>query len=136
MPERSGPRTYQLRILVKKAVAVAIGKKGSFSFPAGEYIYTGSAKRNIQARIARHLSNQKKLRWHIDYLLAAPGVEIIGINLYEKPECAINQNTAGKIIVPRFGATDCRNGCGSHLKFIGAAHESSNAAAMPDWRNV
>ncbi len=116
--EGHGPRTYQLHILVKKALAIAIGKRGSFEFPAGEYIYTGSANRNIESRIARHLSMAKKLRWHIDYLLSAPEVEIIGVRMSAKAECAVNQQTPGETIVPRFGATDCRNGCGSHLKFI------------------
>ncbi len=50
----------------------------------------------------------------------------------EKPECAVNKKISGKIIVPRFGATDCRNGCGSHLKFISASPESLNAAKIPD----
>jgi Uri superfamily endonuclease len=121
MQKDSGPRTYQLHILVGKDVSVAIGKIGSFDFPAGEYIYTGSAKKNIESRIARHLSKAKTLRWHIDYLLSAPEVKTIGVTLSQEPECAVNRKTSGEIIAPRFGATDCRNGCRSHLKFLGAS---------------
>ncbi len=61
--------TYQLTIHLKNKVTLTIGKLGTFEFPAGHYIYTGSAKKNIEARINRHLSQQKSLKWHIDYLL-------------------------------------------------------------------
>jgi Uri superfamily endonuclease len=41
-------------------VVIGIGKLGPGEFPAGEYIYTGSGKRNIQAKVARHFSRAKK----------------------------------------------------------------------------
>jgi Uri superfamily endonuclease len=110
--------TYQLLILVPSTIKVTIGKLGSFAFPIGRYIYTGSAKNNPEARIARHLSNAKRLHWHIDYLLSAPGVEISETRRFEERECAINQRTPGRILIPGFGASDCRAGCGSHLKYL------------------
>jgi Uri superfamily endonuclease len=112
------PCTYQLFILVPRPVTVQIGKLGCFEFPAGGYVYTGSARRNFLARLQRHLSPVKKLHWHIDYLLAAPGVEITATSAFSEPECRINQKIAGEMIVPGFGASDCRAGCGSHLKKI------------------
>lgn len=133
MHTASGPTTYQLHILVTKRVVITVGKLGPCDFPAGEYIYTGTAKKTIESRIARHLRRLKTLRWHIDYLLAAPEVEIIGVARRLGPECTINQRTLGEIIVPRFGATDCRNGCGSHLKFIGATYDRFQPAA---WRSI
>ncbi len=110
-------KSYQLRIRVRKKVAVAIGRLGTFEFPAGEYVYTGSGKRNLQRRLSRHLARSKRLRWHIDYLLLDSEVRVTGYELFEDLECVVNQATAGEIIVRRFGATDCRNGCGSHLKY-------------------
>lgn len=110
--------TYQLLIEVACPVRANIGRLGSFDFPAGRYIYTGSAKRNFEARVARHLRKEKTLRWHIDYLLAAPGVRIVGVRRYIEDECAINQATPGKVLVDGFGASDCRAGCGSHLKYL------------------
>lgn len=83
-------------IEVTRPVRVTIGRFGSFRFVAGRYIYTGSARHNFAARVARHLRQEKTLRWHIDYLLAAPG----------------------NVPLPGFGASDCRAGCGSHLKLI------------------
>jgi len=97
-------------------VHVRIGSLGSFDFPAGLYIYTGSARRNFEARITRHLSTAKKMHWHIDYLLAAPGVKVREVRRFAEAECTINQSLDGDIPVIGFGASDCRAGCGSHLK--------------------
>ena len=109
-------RTYQLLIEVTKTVIVQVGRLGCFEFVAGNYIYTGSALRNFEARIQRHQSAVKKMHWHIDYLLAAPGVRVREVLRYTEAECGINQQVVGTILVPGFGATDCRTGCGSHLK--------------------
>jgi len=98
---------------------VSIGRLGEFDFPAGDYVYTGSARRNLEARVARHLRREKRLRWHIDYLLAAPGVTVSEVRRSDVAECALNQATVGRAPVPGFGASDCRQGCGSHLKFVG-----------------
>lgn len=114
------PTAYQLHIRLTQPLRLQIGRFGEFDFPAGDYVYTGSAKRNFEARIARHLRRDKALRWHIDYLLAAPGVEVAEVRRSVEPECALNQATAGEIPVPGFGASDCRRGCGSHLKYLGA----------------
>ncbi|MCK5092098.1 MAG: GIY-YIG nuclease family protein [Gammaproteobacteria bacterium] len=111
-------RTYQLFIELAKDTEIQVGKLGKFSFPAGNYVYTGSARKNMEARIQRHFSKDKRLRWHIDYLLNSPHAQITDSRLSKKEECALNQQTNGEIIVPRFGASDCKNGCGSHLKYF------------------
>ncbi|MBL8491563.1 MAG: DUF123 domain-containing protein, partial [Rhodocyclaceae bacterium] len=67
----AAPTTYQLIVEVGRTVTVSVGRLGIFRFPAGTYVYTGSAKRNIEARIARHLSSATRLHWHSDALLAA-----------------------------------------------------------------
>lgn len=111
--------TYQLYICLKNKVTLTIGKLGTFEFPAGNYIYTGSAKRNFEARIARHLSQHKSLRWHIDYLLNHEAASITKVDRFTEPECVINQRTKGTILIKQLGASDCKNNCGSHLKFLG-----------------
>jgi len=83
-------------------------------------MYTGSARRNIEVRIARHLRQEKKLKWHIDYLLASPHASIGKITQYELSECEVNQHTNGIILIACFGASDCLAGCGSHLKYLGS----------------
>lgn len=111
--------TYQLLIEVNGPLRVSVGRLGTFDFPAGRYVYTGSALRNFEARVNRHLSTVKRMHWHIDYLLAAPGVRVVEVRRYAQAECLINQRTEGLIPVAGFGASDCRAGCGSHLKWLG-----------------
>lgn len=110
--------TYQLLIEVSMPVQIPVGKLGEFTFPAGRYVYTGSARRNIEARIARHLSADKKLRWHIDYLLADSQVQVIRVMRSVRAECVVHQATPGDILIDGFGASDCRAGCRSHLKRV------------------
>ncbi len=111
--------TYQLFIKLPKSSRIRVGRLGEFTFPAGIYVYTGSARHNIDARIKRHLSSNKKLRWHIDYLLAADLVEIVKIVKSSDRECTLNQKTQGEILIDGFGASDCKKGCKSHLKYLG-----------------
>ena len=113
---RRSPISYQFRIHLARSKTITIGRLGRFRFPAGDYIYTGSARRNMDHRIRRHLSRTKRLRWHVDYLLADPDVRIVRVRRSGLGECALNQRTGGRIVVPGFGASDCRAGCGSHLK--------------------
>jgi Uri superfamily endonuclease len=110
---------YQLLIDVPRPVRVTVGSLGTFAFPAGRYVYTGSAKRNLEARIARHLRPEKALRWHIDYLLAAPGVRVVDVLRSRRGECALNRAVRGHIPVAGFGASDCSAGCGAHLQYLG-----------------
>lgn len=121
--------SYQLRIEVEQALRIEVGRLGEFSFPAGCYVYTGSARRNLEARIARHLRQEKKLRWHIDWLLTSRGVRVVGVSRSARDECALNQAARGAILVPGFGASDCRAGCGSHLRYLGALRRARPSTA-------
>lgn len=114
------PVSYQLWIAVHRPLRITVGRLGVFDFPVGVYVYTGSAKRNLEARIARHGRRDKTLRWHIDYLLAAPGVELVCLSQSPQAECQMNRMAGGTALVPGFGASDCRSGCGSHLRYLGA----------------
>jgi Uri superfamily endonuclease len=120
---------YQLLIDVPRPVRVTVGSLGTFALPAGRYVYTGSAKRNLEARIARHLRPEKALRWHIDYLLAAPGVEVTQVRRSSRDECRLNQASPGRAVVPGFGASDCNAGCGAHLKLLGRLTGAARCAA-------
>lgn len=111
--------TYQLRIRLAAPQRIPIGRLGAFDLPAGRYVYTGSARRNLEARIARHLSTAKTLHWHIDFLLAAEGACVFEVQRFKEDECEVNQRTPGRILIPSFGARDCRAGCISHLKYCG-----------------
>jgi Uri superfamily endonuclease len=36
-----------------------------------------------------------------------------------REECRLNQASGGQVLVRGFGASDCRAGCGAHLKYRG-----------------
>ena len=41
-----------------------------FPLKGGYYVYVGSAMNSLEKRVARHFRKNKKLHWHIDFLLA------------------------------------------------------------------
>lgn len=98
-------------------IEVAIGKLGTYHFQQGRYVYIGSAKKNIRARIERHLKIEKKTRWHMDYL--RPYVEPVKVLTvsFHKGECSLKQfiqkTYGGQMIMKGFGSSDCN--CDSHL---------------------
>ncbi|MEA3332758.1 MAG: GIY-YIG nuclease family protein [Pseudomonadota bacterium] len=110
--------SYSLFINIEKNQTITVGRFGSFLFIPGSYIYSGSARRNLLARVNRHLRQEKKLRWHIDYLLNAPTVDIIKVLVSTISECELVAAGGGTVLVPGFGASDCRSGCGSHLRIL------------------
>ena len=111
-------QSYQLFINLSEVINIQIGRLGIFRIPKGMYVYTGSARRNMDKRIARHLSRNKNLHWHIDYFLANEQTKIIKVTKSELRECDLNTDVKGKIIVEGFGNSDCKENCKSHLKFL------------------
>lgn len=109
--------SYQLVIRLRRQARIQVGRLGCFEFPAGQYVYTGSARHGREARLRRHRSRTKALHWHIDYLLANPDARIIQVRRSRADECVWNQRTSGRLLVKGFGASDCRHGCRSHLKY-------------------
>lgn len=116
---------YQILLNLKVSKSITIGKLGTFEFAEGIYIYTGSAMRNLEQRVARHLRKEKTIRWHIDYLLADSDVEIIETRVFpsmQRKECEINLNEIhsgnAKVLVVGFGSSDCRK-CPAHLLKLG-----------------
>ncbi len=110
---------YILLIHLEEDSEIKVGKLGKYIFKRGYYVYVGSAMNNIEKRINRHLSKHKKLRWHIDYLLEhGKIVDVYMIPSEKKVECEIANKIKnfGRIVVKKFGSTDCR--CESHLFYI------------------
>lgn len=114
--------TYCLIIEVSKDTKIKIGKiLGEILFKKGIYVYVGSAMNSLESRLKRHLSDNKKKHWHIDYLLLNKNSKIINIlfnTTEDKIECRIAEflqnNSINKI--KRFGCSDCR--CESHLIYF------------------
>ena len=115
---------YQIRLTVDKKCRIPIGKLDEFTFPEGQYVYTGRAGKNLTQRISRHKRSDKKCFWHIDYLLSNKCVRILDINvvsLNSDDECIENKKLLkgrASIAVKGFGATDCKHNCGAHLLFL------------------
>jgi Uri superfamily endonuclease len=121
--------TYSLLIQLKTDQTIQIGKKGEFNFNKGYYVYVGSALNSLDARIRRHLGNEKKLHWHVDYLLENPQSRIVGVYLLDdgvKHECEVANTIAGEgTEVKGFGCSDCK--CNSHLVYFALAAEGESA---------
>ena len=64
------PGTYALFLTLSVPAELTIGKLGAFAFPAGWYVYTGSARGpgGLQARLRHHLRPASRPHWHIDHL--------------------------------------------------------------------
>ena len=121
--------TYCLLIQLKSHQVIQIGKKGKINFNEGYYVYVGSAMNSLDARINRHLGNEKKLHWHVDYLLENPQSGIIQVYLSDdgiKHECELAAHVASYgIEIPDFGCSDCK--CNSHLIYFNSVFEAESA---------
>ena len=119
--------TYCLIINLSKDCRIKIGNRlGFIKFKKGSYVYIGSAMNSLEARVKRHLRDDKKKHWHIDYLLLNENSEIkeILINVSDKKiECDLANNIIkDEEFVSEFGCSDCD--CSSHLVYF----ESSKLA--------
>lgn len=119
MPIKSG--SYQILFTVRKDFELKAGARPIDALRSGLYVYTGSAMNSLDSRVRRHLSAEKKLRWHIDYLLNSPEVKIVEALIFRskwREECSRNLFAAGlqdsEMPLIRFGSSDC-NLCRSHL---------------------
>ena len=104
---------------------ISIGKKlGKIQFDKGHYVYVGSAMNSLESRIKRHLSDEKKLHWHVDYLLEKAQItDVIYNESSRKIECELSQYMEAKTDgVQDFGCSDCR--CESHLYYFKNRNEA------------
>ncbi len=135
--------SYCLLIELGRPIMLTPGKLGNFNLPAGWYVYTGSGGSSLEGRLRRHCrSHPKRLRWHIDYLLAHPAAElrdVLAFPGYKGGECALNHRVKGmrgaRVLLLGFGASDCTAGCQSHLVYFEA--QPNILRAIPEgtrWR--
>jgi len=135
----SAPGTYVLVMRLCPSTEVRVGRLGVFRFPAGWYLYVGSALGlgGLAARLKRHLLRRKRLHWHIDHLLVvAELVEIWWRASPERQECAwarvLGRLPGASVPVPGFGASDCR--CPAHLLYF--AHRPSLSGLPSPFRKA
>lgn len=119
---------YVFLLRLKSPSTLTVGALGEHYFPAGWYLYTGSARRHLSRRVERHWRVKATRRWHVDYLSTALDSEPVGAVVVPATagltECMLNR-TVGTLVgnqapIPGFGASDCRAGCPAHLFFSGA----------------
>ena len=115
-----GKGVYVLLLSLPITSSVTIGRLGTFHFPAGFYLYVGSAMGpgGLAARLGRHIRLEKRLHWHIDYLRPIVALEEIWLQVtQESIECrwahVARHMSNAMVPVPGFGASDCR--CSGHL---------------------
>jgi Uri superfamily endonuclease len=130
----SGRGVYTLLLSLPAPQTLPIGRLGAFRFPAGYYLYVGSAlgPGGLSARLARHCRAEKKRHWHIDHLRAAARLEgAWALTTDRRAECrwaaAAQVLPGANLPAPRFGASDCR--CPAHLFHYPVRPEAANFAA-------
>jgi Uri superfamily endonuclease len=107
-------------IFENQACRLEVGKKGEFLFPAGFYIYVGSALGpGGLKRVIRHIklsrNKDRKPRWHVDYINLSPSFRLVSAICAltsARLECELACRIGGNL-APGFGCTDCK--CSSHL---------------------
>ena len=125
--------SYVLIIKVSKPFRARIGALGKLSFKRGYYCYIGSAMGksvSLEKRIARHLRKRKKLRWHIDYLLAKNEANVTMVLIFKSEtrlECELSKKLAQQASesVRGFGSSDCN--CESHLHYFASFEKLKRA---------
>jgi len=107
--------SYILVVKLKDDLSILIGKKGKSKFYKGCYVYIGSAVNGLEKRIQRHLRDDKKMHWHIDYLLKYANItDIFYKESTYKEECDIAKGLDKNLLsIKGFGCSDCK--CESHL---------------------
>lgn len=111
------PGTYVLEIALDADTETRVGALGTFLFAKGTYVYVGSAMGGLDQRLRRHFTREKKLKWHVDYLVAHAS----DVKAYESypdfiPECELASLALECGMTPSvkgFGCSDCR--CATHL---------------------
>lgn len=125
--------TYCLILMLHKDKQITIGKLGKIQFPKGIYIYVGSALANMEKRIERHLRQDKKMHWHIDYFLRHACIEDIAkIESPDRIECSLAHLISYlpySRSIPRFGSSDCS--CPSHLFYWSPSMAISTEPVSP-----
>ncbi len=123
LPDRG---IYLLLIENSENFEIEVGALGMIEFREGYYVYVGSAQRNMKKRVERHLRKDKKLKWHIDYLLKyARVVDFFGVEAEKEWEEKLALRFSELYPhIPGFGSSDSR--APSHLFMVSRA----------DWENM
>jgi Uri superfamily endonuclease len=108
---------YCLIMKLDESIMQDVGALGLIPFSKGTYAYVGCAKKGMEKRLLRHLSEDKNIHWHIDFLLSNEHVKIVDIfyNSDSKLDvCKVAKRASvSSVYINGFGASSCS--CKSHL---------------------
>jgi len=112
--------TYILLLECLSDCEITVGSLGKIRFEKGYYAYIGSAMNSLENRIKRHLSKNKRVFWHIDYLTTSEKFKIakVFIKVSDKKEESDIAKTFEKEFkyIEGFGSSDSNDK--SHLFII------------------
>lgn len=107
-------------LIIEPPREAEIGALGVKEFEADIVVYNGSAfGPGGLKRVLRHFSSDKKIYWHIDYLLKEGELKKAIIFPEADLECKISEKMSRP--VEGFGSSDCS--CDSHLFQFGSLNE-------------
>lgn len=115
-------------IRIGKTLSLNVGALGRVKIERGYYVYVGSAFNSLEARIKRHLSGDKRIHWHVDYLLAHEDAmieDVIFTADKRRLECLISKGLENQGSIWGFGCSDCK--CRSHLHYYKDLGVAKNA---------
>lgn len=107
---------YMIVLHLEEDRDIPTGSLGTLHYRKGYYVYAGSAKRNLDQRMAHHRALRKKKHWHMDYLRQECSF-LAALPIRTKED--LEHRLAGRLSdiadwsVKGFGCTDCH--CDSHL---------------------
>lgn len=115
---------YLLELFANSEFLILNPKFKNITFPKGFYYYIGSAQKNLKSRVLRHISAEKKIHWHIDYLTTHKSLKITKTFIFPNAEKHFEAEIANsfcnyfgtEIIVEGFGNSDTKD-TKSHLFF-------------------
>jgi Uri superfamily endonuclease len=122
--------TYLLLLELEKIQKIKPGRLAEADYKKGMYIYVGRAQKGLKARIRRHTRKEKKLFWHIDYLLRKGKLREIWTRENFFDECRTASKLRDFLLSPSpirkgFGSSDCR--CPGHLLHVSSSKREIRA---------
>ena len=117
------PGTYALLLQATRRTVIQVGRLGRLDVRRGFYVYVGSAlgPGGVSARVSRHLSDHKRRRWHVDYLMDVAQIkEVWYTHSMKRREHewaeALARFPGGSVPIRGFGSSDCA--CPAHLYYF------------------
>jgi len=132
------PGSYLLIMHALETASVDVGSLGTIIFAPGWYLYVGSALAGLCQRVKRHLAQDKRKRWHIDYLLQAMEIQEVWYRVgSHRVECDWSQSLAASNhfeAVGTIGASDCA--CRTHVYYCDERPDPTWLSADPTFAGL